>query len=239
MGVRVVKKLILSVSIIFASFLTYAQDSQSLDLLKDKIEQHVLNELTQYADGKISVSADKIDSRLNLKPCAEDQLFVFNPYQTTMLSTSTMGIKCKEDDNHWTLYVPIKITLLKTVLVAKKPLMKGARINAEDIYQTEMDVQKLKHGYFTDRHELLGQVCKQNINIDTPITAFNIELAKLVHKGEQVSITATNGPLTIAMEGIALDNGAKGEPVRVKNITSKRVIEAQVTGRKKVKVTLS
>lgn len=215
-----------------------AQANQSLELLKNKIEYHVINELSTHAEGRIQVTADKMDSRLQLGACEENQLEVFNPYQTPMLKTSTMGIRCKETENHWTLYVPIKITLLKPVYVAKRMLVRGSPIREDDLYQTELDVQLLRHGYFIDKEELIGQICKQNIEPDSPLTPNNIELAKLVHKGEQVSIVATDGNLTISMNGIALSTGALGELIKVKNISSKRIIETRVLADKKVGVIL-
>jgi flagella basal body P-ring formation protein FlgA len=237
-GVNVVKKSILSVFLFFASISLHAAPSQSLELLQNKIEAYVLNELSTYAEGKVQVSADKMDSRLNLKACAEDKLTIFNPYETPMLHSSTIAAKCLEQDNHWTLYVPIKITVLKTVLVAKHPLMRGKQVNDEDIYQTEMDTQKLKQGYFTNKQELVGLVCKHDIAPDSPFNPYNIELPKLVHKGEQVTIVANDSNLTVSMHGIAINEGVLGETVRIKNLSSKRIIEAQVTGRKNVKVIL-
>lgn len=231
------RKSIVAISLICSGIL-YAEPTQSLDLLQSKIEQYVLNELANYSEGKVQVRADKIDSRLNLRACADDQISVFNPYQTPMLSTNTMGIKCKEDTNHWTLYVPIRISLLKSVYVAKRALAKGTRVSETDVYQTELDTQKLKQGYFTTSQELVGQIAKMNINPDTPFSPYNIELAKLVHKGEQVSILASNNNLSISVEGIAIDDGAFGEPIKVKNLSSKKVIEAQVAGVKKVKVAI-
>ena len=94
-----VKKCILSVFLFFASICLYATPIQSLELLKNKIEEHVLNELSTYAEGTIRVSADKLDPRMNLKACADDKLSIFNPYQTPMLSTNTMAIKCLETEN--------------------------------------------------------------------------------------------------------------------------------------------
>ncbi len=232
------KKSILSVLIFFASINSYATPRQSLDLLKNKIESHLLNELSAQAEGKIQVHADKLDPRLNLKECAEDKLELFNPYQNPTLSTNTMGIKCLEEDNHWTLYVPVKISVLKTVLVAKRALLKGRRINSDDIYQVEMDTQRLKQGYFTDSRELIGLICKHDISPDNPLNPYNIELAKLVRRGDQVTIVATDDNLSVSMDGIAMGEGALGEAIRVKNLSSKRVIEAQVSGNKKVKVAL-
>ncbi|MCL9685608.1 flagellar basal body P-ring formation chaperone FlgA [Legionella maioricensis] len=232
------KKSILSVFLFFASICLYATQIQSLPLLKDKIEQYVLNELSTYTEGKIQVSANKIDSRLNLKACAENQLSIFNPYQTPLLSSNTMAVKCLEEDNHWVLYVPITITVLKTVLVSKNMLVKGTQVKEEDIYQTEMDTQRLKLGYFTEKNELIGLVCKHDIAADSPFNPYNIELAKLIHKGEEVTIVANNNNLTVSMPGIALNEGALGDTVKVKNRTSKRIIEAQVAGEKRVKVVL-
>ena len=68
------KKHILSIFLFFASTGLHADLNQSPEVLTHKIEQHVLDELSSYKDGKIKVIADKIDSQLNLKACAEDQL---------------------------------------------------------------------------------------------------------------------------------------------------------------------
>ncbi len=99
-----------------------------------------------------------------------------------------------------------------------------------------MDIQKLKQGYFTDINNLVGLVCKRNIAADSPISPVNIEQEKLVHKGEQVSITVKSQNLTVSMDGIALDEGVFGETIKVKNSSSKKVIERKVSGLKQVHV---
>jgi flagella basal body P-ring formation protein FlgA len=233
-----VKKSILSVFLFFATISTNVTASQSLDLLQKKIEEHVLNELSTYTEGKVHVSADKIDPRMNLKACSDDKLVIFNPYQTPMLNTNTMAIKCLETENHWTLYIPVRVTILKSILVARRALIKGNQVKDADIYQTEMDTQKLKQGYFTDKNELVGLICKHDISPDSPLNPYNIELAKLVHKGEQITIVASNDNLTVSMDGIALNEGVLGDTIKVKNLTSKRIIEAQVTGNKNVRIIL-
>lgn len=226
------KKCILSFFLFFASTSLFSESSQSLELLKNKIEQYALNELSNYTEGKIQVTADNIDPRLNLKVCDDNKLEVFNPYQTPMLNTSTMGIKCLEENNHWTLYIPVKITIFKSVLVAKRALLKGTKISNSDIYQTELDVQKLKQGYFTDSKELIGLVCKHDITPNSPLNPFNIELAKLVHKGEQVSIIAAHDNLTVSMDGIAMDEGALGDSVKVKIFPQNELLKLKSQERK-------
>lgn len=226
----------ISVFLFFASTGLSADPTQSPEVLTNKIEQYVLKELSSYNEGTAQVSANKIDSRLSLKACAENHLVVFNPYQSPILDTSTMGIKCQEKDNHWSLYVPIKITILKTVYVAKRSLRKGERITGEDIYPAEMDVHKLKYGYFNDIDGLVGQVCKQNVAINSPFNPHNIELEKIIHKGEKIAIIMNNNNLTVSMDGVAVNEGSMGETIRVKNLSSKKIIEAQIIGKKQVSV---
>lgn len=215
---------------------TYANPIQSLEVLKDKIETYMLNQLTGTTAGKIKITVEKLDPRLNLKACYDSKLEVFNPYETPMLSTGTMGIKCSEENNHWTLYVPVKVVVLKTVLLTRTALKQGKVLTKEDFYPAEMDTQKLRQGYFTQPRELVGLVCKNDLSPDTVLTPFNIVLEKLVHRGEEISIIAVSGHLKVSVDGIAMGDGALGEVIKVKNSKSKRVIEAQVSGKKKVKV---
>jgi flagella basal body P-ring formation protein FlgA len=221
---------------ILASTSLYANPTQSLEVLKEKIETYMLNQLAGSTEGKIQVTVEQIDSRLNLKTCNDNHLELFNPYHTPMISTGTMGIKCTEEANHWTLYVPVKVVVLKTVLLTKTALKQGRLLNKDDFYQAEMDIQKLRQGYFTNAKDLVGLVCKNDLGPDTVLTPYNIVLEKLVHRGEEISIIASSGNMNISVDGIAMGDGALGDIIKVKNAKSKRVIEAQVSGKKKVKV---
>jgi flagella basal body P-ring formation protein FlgA len=238
----IVKKCILSIFIIFASNNLWADEQepiQLLSVLQSKIESHVLNELANHnTEGTIKVSAGKIDPRLKLRVCADDKLEVFNPYENSSVNTNTMGIKCTEELNHWTLYVPVKITVLKKILVTKNALKKDQQIDKDDFYSLEMDTQKLKQGYFTDPKQLVGLVCKKDIGPDTPFNPYNLELAKVVRKGQEVHIIATSGNLKISMGGIAMSDGSLGDIIKVQNATSKKIVEAQVSGKQQVTITL-
>ena len=50
----------------------------------------------------------------------------------------------------------------------------------------------------------------------------------LVRKGEMVEVAATEGTLLITLKGLAMENGAQGDTVTVRNLESKRDIHAQV-----------
>lgn len=229
---------ILTTALFIASTNGLAEPFQSLEVLREKVEAYTLNQAAPIANGRMTVQAEQLDPRLTLNECADDKILIFNPYNTPILQSTTLGIKCNQEGNHWTLYVPVKISVLKQVYVAKKPLMKGSRISEDDIYLTEMDVQRLKQGYFSDQSHLIGHVCKQNVSADTPFTPFNLELPKLVRKGDELSITAVRDGLQITMSGIAMSDGILDETIKVKNRSSKKIIEATVSGERQVQIIL-
>ena len=57
-----------------------------------------------------------------------------------------------------------------------------------------------------------------------------------VAKDSPVTIFAQHGQLKIQVQGVARENGELGQLIRIKNISSKKVIIGQVIGQKKVQI---
>lgn len=232
-----IRQLIVLLSSLILSLPAWTEPAwQSLTGLQTTLETWVLNELVPYHEGKIDVRAEKIDARLQLRPCADNHLQIFNPYKTPLLQTSIMGIRCNMPENHWTLYVPVHISLKKEIVVAKQMLLKGTHISMDDIYTLEMDTQALKQGYFTKKEDIIGQLCKNNIAPGTALTPANLEMAKMIKRGERVKIMVKQTGFTISMEGMALTDGIMGDVIEVRNLTSKKLIQATVNGPNEVLV---
>lgn len=230
---------ILGVFLIVASSICNADETrQSLELIKDKVEHYVLKSLSTQENQSITVSADRIDQRLNLKACHEENLELFNPYQTSILRTSTIGVKCNEKDIHWTLYVPVTIQVKKPVIVAKRTLRQGSAISLDDIDFIELDLSQLKQGHFSQAEEVVGQVCKQTIMEGTAITPNSLKVAQVVMKDEQVSIQVTGDNFSVSMPGVALSGGTIGDTIKVRNSSSKKIVEARISGPHQVKVNI-
>ncbi|KTC97956.1 flagellar basal body P-ring formation chaperone FlgA [Legionella erythra] len=231
-------KRILAGLLLFLSAPWAFADTQSHEVLKQHIETYLLNQLTVQYEGHVKVTTESIDPRLQLKRCADEKLEVFNPYKTALTGSTTMGIRCQEIDNHWTLYIPARITIEKPVVVAKRNLLRGTVISEQDVQLAPMDIAQLKQGYFSDLTEVTGQVATYTIYQGNPIQPRSLGNQILIHKGEQVSIQALSESFKITMVGVALNDGALNDVIRVKNITSKKTVEGRVSGRSEVKVSL-
>ena len=53
---------------------------------------------------------------------------------------------------------------------------------------------------------------------------------KLVHRGDRVTLSMKSGLVAVRVSGIAMSDGARGERVKVKNLSSKRTVDGTVGG---------
>lgn len=72
----------------------------------------------------------------------------------------------------------------------------------------------------------------------TIINSKNLRPQKIIQRGELIMLVATAGQMEVRMSGTALSDGSLGQRVRVKNLSSKRVVEGVVDGPGTVKVTM-
>lgn len=75
---------------------------------------------------------------------------------------------------------------------------------------------------------LIGKELRRTIAAGQPIYNTDIKMPDLVKRDELVTMLVSHGGMTIAATGKALENGAKGNHIRVQNMTSKLIIEGEI-----------
>ncbi|MNJ73549.1 flagellar basal body P-ring biosynthesis protein FlgA [compost metagenome] len=96
----------------------------------------------------------------------------------------------------------------------------------------------LTQGYLTEPEQALGSKLTRPVSIDQVLTPNHLERAPVVRKGDHVVISAGGAALSVRMPGEALQEGAIGEQVRVRNLSSQRIIKARISGPGQVVVDL-
>ena len=75
-----------------------------------------------------------------------------------------------------------------------------------------------------------------NLNAGRPLTKREAVSRPVVRKGQVVQVVAQQGTLTVSMKAIALENGATGDLIRLRNLDSRKDFNAQVINETKVQV---
>ena len=120
----------------------------------------------------------------------------------------------------------------------RRPMARKSKLAADDLSLREEDVSQLRQTYLTDISQATGQTLKRGVASGDILTSNLLQPSSLIKRGDRVVIVARSGDFFVKMQGEALSDGAKGQQIRIRNITSDRVIRARVVGPSEVEVAL-
>lgn len=115
-----------------------------------------------------------------------------------------------------------------SVPVLSRQLHSGDVIEARDLQMRTMPERLLRKDTITEQAQLIGQSPLRSISAGRPIRAAEVSAPKVVLKGDLVEMKYTTPHMTIRTSGQALEDGAPGQLVRIKNIKSEKAISARV-----------
>ncbi len=131
----------------------------------------------------------------------------------------------------------VDLEALAPVAIAADDLPRGTILNPEDLRMVTMDLATLRNPCL-DAQELVGKKLRRSIRMGAPFIRSGLETPPMVKRGEMVTITASKGTLTVTARGLAQENGAEDDTIRVKNINSQKEIFCRVTAPSSVEVEL-
>ncbi len=214
----------------FFSLTCFAATEQQIKDIQNAAEAHVKATINIAASDKLELRAANLDKRIKASSCPS-ALVTSSPSNSRSNTNITVLVECKEDQ--WRVYVPVRITLMRPLVTALRPLAKGELVNKSDISITFVEQRAYRRYGFNQMDQVAGAKLKRNIRQGNVIERRDI---CVVCRNESVVIRAVKGELVITTKGTALSDGAQGEQVRVKNTKSNRIINAIVTGIAEVNV---
>jgi flagella basal body P-ring formation protein FlgA len=215
---------------------SYAAEVEMLDSIRLSAEEHALSQIdhSQFEDA-IAI-AGSLDTRLQLKKC-NIPLETFSTGAMNNTSRMTVGVRCS-GLNPWTLYVPVTISALVSVVFTSRALTRGELLDAEDLEVQQVQLNKLPTGYLSDPSQVINFELIRPLNVGTPITLSAVRPRNIVQQGQEVIIKAQVAGLQVRMTGKALKNGQSGDLIPVRNLRSGRTVEATIMNKNTVNVNL-
>lgn len=199
------------------------------------VRDFVVPQVTGTA-GQTTVEVGPLDPRLRVPECGAP-LDTFFPAGSQAAGNTTVGVRCR-GPHPWLLYIPVTVRVMADVVVAARPLPMNTVISGTDVKVARRDLSRLTAGYFTRADEVAGKVVNRPVSLGTALTPLVLAAQTLVKRGQEVTILAKTGTMEVRMTGRALSDGAAGDTVRVRNLSSKRIVEGTVTAAGVVQVAL-
>ena len=121
------------------------------------------------------------------------------------------------------------------VLILKNSKLKGDRIEETDLILSKKKAI-LSKGAFSDLESVLGKRLIKSLQKGATLKTNHLKPDWLVHKNQKIIIEHKIGEIYVKMEAIALSNGAKGDRILVKNVSSKKIVEGFVEDSRKISI---
>ncbi|MBU4263679.1 MAG: flagellar basal body P-ring formation chaperone FlgA [Proteobacteria bacterium] len=125
-----------------------------------------------------------------------------------------------------------------TVLLASHSLSRRTIISAEDIETDFRDISMLGDSLINNPGQAIGKQLYKSLRAGDIVFAHLLKNPPLVKRGDLVTIIAKSGGLQVSAPGEVKNAGAIGEIVRVKNLMSRRVLQARVVDEGVVEIDL-
>lgn len=119
---------------------------------------------------------------------------------------------------------------LRDVPVLAEGHRSGQMIRREDLVMLPTPVDRIGTEVLTNPDDMVGKIVKRGINARALIKNQDVQLPMLVKRGEMVNVSMKQGVMALSMRARALEDGARGDTVRVQNQTTKKTIDVIITG---------
>ncbi|MDB2410320.1 flagellar basal body P-ring formation chaperone FlgA [Pseudomonadales bacterium] len=208
-----------------------ATEIQALTLNYVRQQSNTDNPLTRF-----EYSAAPIDSRLTLRRCS--QPLSFTPQKANARAgRKLIKVRC-DDHKPWSVFIPIQFAQWQSVVTAARPIQRNDIINAADIVIREQKLQGLSSNYLIRINDAIGTRATRPVDAGKPLNSNGLAQPKWIKRGDQVIIIANSQGVSAKMAGTAMGDGSKGQQIKVRNLSSKRVIKARVIAPGKVQTVM-
>lgn len=129
-----------------------------------------------------------------------------------------------------------KLQQMAQIPVLRTQTKTGQVIKESDLIYLRIPKGKINPEIIQDRAHLVGYTPKRIISANMPIQQFDIMAPVLIMKGSTATVTLISEHLNLTTKATALENGSKGERIRLLNPQSKITIEAEVIGLNQARV---
>ncbi len=112
----------------------------------------------------------------------------------------------------------------------------GQEITALDIGWTSMPTLRIGRNIIRTKSQLIGMTPRRGVTLSAPIKLSDLKKPNIIDRGARVSIVFHSGKINLTATGKAIEDGGRGDIIRVMNSKSHKTVEAMVIGPGQVRV---
>ena len=132
--------------------------------------------------------------------------------------------------------VHVRMEVAMDVVVSTKFLPRDTVINTDDVKLVRKWFNQSPQNILTHIEDVIDKQPYSDIRQNMEIKRNMLRSAKTIKRGKMVKIVLENGPLTIMTVGLSEEDGSRGDFIKVKNISSNKIVHAKVIDDSSVRI---
>lgn len=165
--------------------------------------------------------------------------FDIAPHRAGNLGQVSWNVTILSGEGSRRLTIAARAQAWQQQVVVMQPLSPRQLIRDEDVVERRALVDSLPGDRLLTREQVVGQQAARELKPGTVLTTRLVEAMPLVKSGQLVTVIASQGAVRVRTVARALDNGAYGQAIRVKNEATRDIVRVTVTGPQQATVTVS
>lgn len=206
-----------------------------------KVASQVLEAVAQQQDARLdalalskgwqglehTLESQVLGETASLKPCSGPLSVTAEATLPDPLARQRYRVKCPEG---WQRVVVSQASVRLPVLVSRVAIERNATLEVSQLERKVMPLERLRQGFHQDPAEVVGQSARRSLRAGQVIGPASLAPPVLVRRGQRVTVAAAVGGLNASVEAEALEDGRQGERIKLRNTSSRKPLEAKVTG---------
>jgi flagella basal body P-ring formation protein FlgA len=132
--------------------------------------------------------------------------------------------------------VRVRMEVAMDVVVSAKFLPRDTEINADDVRLVRKWFNQNPANIVTQMEDVIGKHPYSDIRQNMEIKRNMLKTLRTIRRGKMVKIVLESGPMTIVTFGLSEEDGSRGDFIKVKNISSNKIVYAKVIDDSSVRV---
>ena len=208
-------------------------ETDAASQIDQAVTAHMQQKLTEEAKRQAwkgmrhSLNITLFNSAERLPACTQALSVTVASDDLSPLSRQRLDLSCA-DTPGWSVTALVQASVFLPAVHAARVIERGQTIAAEQLQLQEVNVGRASRGFYNSLDEVVGQGAKRRVRAGQLIAPNLLAAPLLIRRGQQVTIIASQDGISASATGEAMANGREGEVIRVRNLGSQKVIEAQV-----------
>ena len=203
----------------------------------EEIQDAVEDALTQHGvERPFTVDLSSENFQIHLPVDAENRIDVtgldINSRTNRFVASITTGAQTAQ---RRTYRISGKYYPLSSVPVLVEPISRGSIIRPDQVEYRNFRTERVPSGAIRDINDLIGKEVIRPANPNEPLMFRDFTNPILVRRGALVIIRLVTANMSLTARGKALENGSKGDVIRVVNQTSNKTVQVEVVGENDVR----